>query len=513
MKKLHVFCLLLSLLLLGSSAQAWNGWFGWPNTDSFEWEEVNPSAEWASRAGLQVVQKGNSFYLMGGRTPLDPAEVPAPGASQLWSDVWRSRDLGESWELALASGGEDHWSPRAYFEAVTKGSFMYVLGGQNFNVIPNPDPEGPPFITDSEFFNDVWRSRDGVNWTQMTDDAGWAGRAGLSAVVHRGAFYVMGGSFNDDEAIGPGGPARIYFNDVWKSRNGRDWEQVTDGAPWEARAGARVVSKNGYMYLIGGEFGFICQPQPCDPPYFNDVWRSRNGVDWELVNGNAPWSPRPGHVVVVLRNHMVLFGGFGLSEDPADPFAPANPMDVWISRNGEVWEEISGAPWNAGSPADIKYDFDALVARGGPGSRGNAIYTFGGDRETFDFTDPFNYLNVDNDVWKFFLPRGWCDPDGSFTGKNDESVTEVTLGAYPNPFNPATDISFSLPQSDQVELAVYDIAGRLVKSLVRGPMEAGNHSIHWDGRDDHGQGLASGVYFSRLQVGEVVRTDRLVLMK
>ncbi len=171
------------------------------------------------------------------------------------------------------------------------------------------------------------------------------------------------------------------------------------------RAGARVVVKNGYLYLLGGEEGFFCQ-QPCDPPYFNDVWRTRNGVDWELVTADAEWSPRPGHMAVVLYNHIVLFGGYGLSTDPSDPFGSDNPMDVWVSRNGEHWVQISDSPWNAAFPDQVKYDFDALVLRGGRHGRRPAIFTFGGDREDFDFTDPLNYLNVDNDVWRFSVGRG-----------------------------------------------------------------------------------------------------------
>ena len=196
--------------------------------------------------------------------------------------------------------------------------------------------------------------------------------------------------------MGPGGPERIYFNDVWKSKDGRKWKRVTKHAPWSPRAGARVVVKNGYMYLIGGEAGFLPDEEG-NLPYFNDVWRSRDGRRWQRVAKHASWSPRPGHMAVVIKDHIVLFGGFGVAYDfTQNPpkFIPGNPMDVWISRNGADWKQVDDAPWNAESPADVKYDFDALAI-------GNTIYTFGGDRETFDFSDPFNYLNVDNDVWTY----------------------------------------------------------------------------------------------------------------
>ncbi len=177
---------------------------------------------------------------------------------------------------------------------------------------------------------------------------------------------------------------------------------MTDDAPWAPRAGGIAVAKNGWLYLIGGEEGFICLPGLQCPPYFNDVWRTRDGANWELVTAQAEWSPRPGHQCVVLSNQFVLFGGFGLSLDPNDPFAPANPMDVWVSKTGKNWVQVSDSPWNATEPADIKYDFDALVSRGR--EQRPAIFTFGGDRETFDFSDPLNYLNVDADVWRFAPP-------------------------------------------------------------------------------------------------------------
>ena len=316
---------------------------------------------------------------MGGRTPLDPATLPfpIPGASDFWSDVWVSEDEGVSWTEVLASGGSEHWAPRAYFQAVVKDDTMFVLGGQDFGMVSN-------------FFSDVWSSTDGVTWNELTGDAGWAGRAGLRAVTFRDEIYIFGGSQFDDAAIVPGvAPPRIYYNDVWKSADGATWEEMTGDAPWEPRAGAVVVVKDDYMYLLGGERGFLCDPLPeCELPYFNDVWRSRDGASWELVTEAAGWSPRPGHQCAISFDHIVCWGGFG---------RPENPMDVWVSPDGATWEQVSDSPWNAESTDDIKYDFEGIAV-------GDVIYTFGGDRETFDFEDPTNYLRVDNDVWRYAMP-------------------------------------------------------------------------------------------------------------
>ena len=67
---------------------------------SYEWTLVNEEAEWAPRAGLQVVELRNRFYLMGGRTARPPSFPPIPGDSDIWGDVWMSDDRGESWNAS-----------------------------------------------------------------------------------------------------------------------------------------------------------------------------------------------------------------------------------------------------------------------------------------------------------------------------------------------------------------------------------------------------------------------------
>ncbi len=84
---------------------------------------------------------------------------------------------------------------------------------------------------------------------------------------------------------------------------------------------------------------------------------------------------------------------------------------------------------------------------------------------------------------------------------------------YPNPFNPSTTISFALPEASEVSLAIYSMSGQLVKKLVAGGMEAGDHSMVWDATDERGLRVASGVYAYVLKAGEFVSRRKLVLMK
>ena len=84
----------------------------------------------------------------------------------------------------------------------------------------------------------------------------------------------------------------------------------------------------------------------------------------------------------------------------------------------------------------------------------------------------------------------------------------------PNPFNPSTTISFTLPEAAAVDLGVYDVSGHLVVRLVDGErLGAGTHRVEWDGRDGAGRSVASGMYFSRLAVGKDRLVRKMVLLK
>ncbi|MCK4573237.1 MAG: T9SS type A sorting domain-containing protein, partial [candidate division Zixibacteria bacterium] len=84
---------------------------------------------------------------------------------------------------------------------------------------------------------------------------------------------------------------------------------------------------------------------------------------------------------------------------------------------------------------------------------------------------------------------------------------------YPNPFNPDTRIDFDLPQSSRVALAVFNVLGRKVKTLINEQMPAGTHTVVWDGREDNGNPVASGVYLYRLETGSSVFTRKMMLLK
>ncbi|MCK4775443.1 MAG: T9SS type A sorting domain-containing protein, partial [Candidatus Krumholzibacteria bacterium] len=83
----------------------------------------------------------------------------------------------------------------------------------------------------------------------------------------------------------------------------------------------------------------------------------------------------------------------------------------------------------------------------------------------------------------------------------------------PNPFNPTTSIRYSLEAATDARLAIYDTRGRLVRTLLNGPKTKGGHTAIWDGKDNSGQRVASGVYFYRLEAASFTQTRKMVFIK
>jgi hypothetical protein len=84
---------------------------------------------------------------------------------------------------------------------------------------------------------------------------------------------------------------------------------------------------------------------------------------------------------------------------------------------------------------------------------------------------------------------------------------------YPNPFNPVTTIKFSVPEASSVKLAVYNSIGEFVKYVAQGNYEPGTYSVSWDGTNETGAKVASGIYLCRFTAGNFVKTNKMILLE
>ena len=91
--------------------------------------------------------------------------------------------------------------------------------------------------------------------------------------------------------------------------------------------------------------------------------------------------------------------------------------------------------------------------------------------------------------------------------------TKVSLSNYPNPFNPSTTISYSLPQEGKVSLKIYNVKGQLVKQLIDGSQPEGYYEVVWNGKDNAGRSVASGIYYYRINACGKTINKKMLLLK
>ena len=124
--------------------------------------------------------------------------------------------------------------------------------------------------------------------------------------------------------------------------------------------------------------------------------------------------------------------------------------------------------------------------------------------------DSIDYSNA------FFDSIDNCNESCS-TISNDEitqiPTTFVVYKNYPNPFNPVTTLRYDLPKNSHVNITIFDILGREVKTLINQTQNAGYRSVIWDATNDYGKPVSAGIYLYQIQAGEYISTKKMVLMK
>ena len=167
-----------------------------------------------------------------------------------------------------------------------------------------------------------------------------------------------------------------------------------------------------------------------------------------------------------------------------------------------ITEMTPAAPFTivGGGTQAVTFKVDPLLA--GPGTSADRILVQSNDPDESPYPGGVNVTLV---------------KESGSTGVDDPEAVPSRyrlVGAYPNPFNPATTIAYELPDAATVDLVIYDMKGRLVRTLVvRERRGAGRNEIVWCGRDDDGRMVVAGVYFCRLVVGDTTDTKRLTLVK
>lgn len=281
---------------------------------------------------------------------------------------------------------------------------------------------------------------------------------------------VTGGALHAEEAHGVAGV--FGFNNVTDATYLAVWVPVEDGAvvtgvSWYQNDGSTrypaILAEAGLLDWPGGMSEAV--------ELARDVpgWTS----DWSETIFSQPITSESAGLYLYFQLpegsvflHEGAGGGFGLGYSVGD-----GVRRCWMSGNGEDWNPMDSRYAMAVEPIvqNDKAAVDVLVLR--------------------------------------------IAGSGPATPPSVESVWTPNMTVFPNPFNPHVEIHFTIPQAGEVDLEVYDLRGRQVRTLLGKFLEQGEHSVIWDGCDEKGSRVSSGVYFAKLAAGSMDFCRRLVLIK
>lgn len=295
---------------------------------------------------------------------------------------------------------------------------------------------------------------------------------------------------------------------VYVYRDG-NYEPVSRIEPWEAC----FIHYNGSLELV---------PQIRFYPFFNGPGILSPAPAFKLRVALADSYSG----VIELGLHILASDAYDFRFDlPKAPFLPIlNGSSLWIHHANAD----SSAAWNLFS--EYRPPFSEPEQAQYYNVRLNLTSA---DPQTFSFTnigagDQWQILFMLNDVPYYVncpqeivwtppaagLYEGYIRVSNYQVGLEDLIQSPISaLCAYPNPFNPDVNIAFNLALSDDVSVEIYNIRGQKVRTLHRGKLSGGNHNLRWDGRDGNNRGVASGVYFARIQTKKDIKTIKMMMMK
>lgn len=287
--------------------------------------------------------------------------------------------------------------------------------------------------------------------------------------------------------------------------------------PWDTEAPWGVVDEfggnpaDGYYPLMFTDWPF-------------SHWDASAHTDQMMFNYNNFKMTKPnaqGHMAAVWQNsNRARRINYFLEAEYA---AWANTPEIYISMswdNGNTWSEPMilnniETPQLAGIKPMYVYPADQLVYMGMQGDVPvNKLgllflddYTWG----SYVVTPPYHPTN---DGGRTMFMELTIVPSGGASGDQTTPVPELVLHQnYPNPFNPETTISFELSSSGPASLRVYNHRGQLVRTLLNSNLPGGQHSCVWNGLDDNGLAVSSGLYYYRLNSGGLSSTHKMILVK
>ena len=361
--------------------------------------------------------------------------------------------------------------------------------------------------------SEVWTNRETSPTPQITYGLAWhpgyEGRLITGVYGNVGYGYLrltddLGSSFTDfafGEDLGairaierdPGDADRFFACSTLGYGPGYIFRSTSGGESWDIVYGipnqsfyALAIDEYGTVYA-GGTAGMMRCPA--------------GGETWESAQGDLPAG------TVRCLAYDDLGGRILAGLEGGALYASSDGGSTWGLLLDEACVKLALEPFNPSMMAVITEDMRILLTRDGGSQWSDASGELSGIylRDlAFSPGEDLLYLASIQQVWKAYTFECAADP----------APTERALTAYPNPFNPRTEILFELREAGPVILSLYDSSGRRARTLIAGePLEAGTHRLSWDGLDDRGRNLPSGVYLLHLESVSNTGQDKLVLLR
>ncbi len=292
---------------------------------------------------------------------------------------------------------------------------------------------------------------------------------GLGNVVITGRTEV---AINDHE----------WLTIMYNSSGVEQWVRSYRGVEDEGATASRITSDgSGNTYVCGNTKTVDTGRDFCTVKY------DSNGVALWVATYNGTADDSDDDLMAIAVDGLGNVYVTGYVENTSTDYDVATVM--YDSLGVEQWVVGYNGDANAG-------DWPYALAVDGSGN----VFVAGTSYDAAGYT---NCVTI-----KYAPSASGVDEDGSLPSPN------LSLVAAPNPFNPTTDISFSLGTSTHTILSIYDMSGRLVRILNEGTLVAGQHRVSWDGRDSRGYTLPSGVYLTRLvEDGRATGIGKLIRRK
>jgi len=239
------------------------------------------------------------------------------------------------------------------------------------------------------------------------------------------------------------------------------------------------------------------------------IWKIDDGITTPVPNLTVTLTPVNPPIIIPATG-----GSFNFNASIANQGGSPATFDVWIMVQlpNLTWYGPALGPLSLTLPASftlMRTRTQSIPATAPAGS-----YWYEARVGTYPSTviDTSGFAFTKSAVGNGMMIGDWSNSGEAFdfgTAAPTSAPAEFALrGAYPNPFNPATTLSYVLPEAGLVNLAVYDISGQLAAEIVNGWREAGSHVAQFDGSR-----LASGIYLARLTAGNVTSVQKLVMLK